>query len=321
MRLNSPRVSLSSSARKKSYFYSVTSNLSYERRFSIGTGTRCVPSSASPFSLAQQFTIPAALKRQKASLYHSTYYLMPYRPSIPAVLTVYDLIPLRCCPGSVSPRARLFFRLAHRLAISAATRIIAISRATRDDLLAHYKIRSGRISVINLGVSTDFQPASTEAINAVRAKYSLPANFVLYLGINKPHKNLARLVEAWRKVSEKKPANGSVLVIAGHWDKRYEEVPNLIERAGLQACVRLLGPVASSDLPALYSAARLFVFPSLYEGFGLPVLEAMACGTPVACSDIPALKEWAARRRPTSIPSSSAALLRSWKPSSTIRTG
>jgi len=261
-----------------------------ERRFSIGTGARCVPSSVSPFSLAQQFTIPNLLKKQKASLYHSTYYLMPYRAGVPTALTVYDLIPLRCS-SSLSPKARLFFRLAHRLAVSAATRIIAISRATQDDLLAHYKIPAGRISVINLGVSAHFRPASSEAVNAVRAKHSLPANFALYVGINKPHKNLVRLVDAWRQISDRKPAGGAVLVIAGHWDRRYEEVPDMIRQAELQASVRVLGPVAPIDLPPLYSAARLFVFPSLYEGFGLPVLESMACGTPVACSDIRALRE------------------------------
>jgi len=254
-------------------------------------GTTCLTTPVSPFSLRQQFTIPRLLRQQRIDLYHSTYYLMPYRTGIPTVLTVYDLIPIRC-PGAVSGKTALLFRLFHRLALSAATRIIAISGATRDDLVAHYKLPKAQIRVISLGVSAPFSPAPRSEIDRLLEKYSLPAGFVLYVGINKPHKNLATLVQAWGRLKE----NGSgppLLVICGPWDPRYPQALALIEKLGLKAFVRVLGPVVPADLSGLYSAARLFVFPSLYEGFGLPVLEAMACGAPVACSDIPALREGA----------------------------
>jgi len=243
--------------------------------------------SVSPFSLRQQLTIPRLLKRHDIDVYHSTYYLMPYRPVVPTVLTVYDLIPA-LFPSSVGLRARLFFRLTHRLALGASTVVIAISRTTGQALATHYRLPPEKIQVIHLGVAERFKPASTEAIQTVRTKYGLPSDFALYVGINKPHKNLERLVRSWQKAFRD---TSRLLIIAGPWDSRYDDVRRLLQRPEVQSNVRLIGPVNDADLPILYSAARLFVFPSLYEGFGLPVLESMACGTPVACSDIPALRE------------------------------
>ncbi|VAW43196.1 Glycosyl transferase, group 1 [hydrothermal vent metagenome] len=108
--------------------------------------------------------------------------------------------------------------------------------------------------------------------------------------MNKPHKNLLRLITAWRTVVEQYPDAPS-LIIAGAWDKRYESVKTAVSQHNLTKKVRFLGPIPNNDLPALYSGATLFVFPSLVEGFGLPVLEAMACGTAVACSNSSSLPE------------------------------
>jgi len=118
---------------------------------------------------------------------------------------------------------------------------------------------------------------------------------VLYLGSNKPHKNLERLVEAWALLQPRgsAPAAGQPvpLVIAGAWDDRFPEARRRAEALSLGAQIRWLGPAPEADLPALYSGALLFVFPSLHEGFGLPVLEAMACGAPVVCSNSSSLPE------------------------------
>jgi alpha-1,3-rhamnosyl/mannosyltransferase len=114
---------------------------------------------------------------------------------------------------------------------------------------------------------------------------------VLYLGSNKPHKNLVRLIEAWRIVTSSFQLPASCLIVAGVWDERYPEVKLRAAELGLGDRVIFLGPVAESDLPALYSGATLFAFPSIYEGFGLPVLEAMACGVPVVCSNVSSLPE------------------------------
>ena len=136
---------------------------------------------------------------------------------------------------------------------------------------------------IPLAPAPQFRPQPPPAIDRLRQPYQLPEQFALYLGINKPHKNLARLVEVWQQIRTEMP-----LVIAGAWDPRYEQ---LRTGAAGSARIRFLGRVPDSDLPALYSACRLFVFPSLYEGFGLPVVEALACGAAVACSNTSSLPE------------------------------
>lgn len=239
----------------------------------------------SPFGLRQQVVLPRWLRRQQAAVYHSPYYLMPYRPRVPTVVTIYDLIPL-LLPHTVSARARLLFRLTTRLALAAAEAVIAISHATRRDLLAAFALDPQRVHVIPLAADPMFHPATADAIAAVRARYALPERFLLYLGINKPHKGLPELIDAYTKIGA-----DWQLVIAGAWDERYPAVRKLIATRGLAQRVRLLGRVPAADLPALYSAATLFVFPSHYEGFGLPPLEALACGTPVACADNSSLPE------------------------------
>jgi glycosyltransferase involved in cell wall biosynthesis len=281
-----------------------------------------IPLAASPFSLRQQWIVSRLLRdlRPNASshreaafssvIYHSPYIAMPYLPGVPALLTVYDLIPLRY-PEHSTPRARLFVRWMTRLALRAARHVIAISEFTRRDYLAEFALSPERISAIPLAADPAFSPQPPEALAAVRQRYSLPAQYVLYLGSNKPHKNLTRLVEAWHVANgewQMAPSGGRWqtpglrfgasagvencrLVIAGAWDARYPEARQRAEVLGLADSVQWLGPVPEADLPALYAAAMAFVFPSLYEGFGLPVLEAMACGTPVICSNTSSLPE------------------------------
>lgn len=252
-----------------------------------GERVQMVDVSCSPFSLCQQWVIPRLLRRLKADLYHSPYYLMPYWSGVPTILTVYDTIPL-LFPEHVSARARWLFRWIMALALRSTTRIIAISQTTQRDLHKAFRIASNRTTVIPLAPDPAFYPRPSEEIEAIRRKYALPKAFILYVGSNKPHKNLVRLVEAWALLTEYGTRN--TLVIAGAWDPRYPEARLLAERLGLEN-IRWLGSVPEADLPALYSAAALFVFPSLYEGFGLPVLEAMACGVPVVCSNTSSLPE------------------------------
>jgi alpha-1,3-rhamnosyl/mannosyltransferase len=253
------------------------------------TAVRLLPVGASPFSLAQQWALPRLLRHLSADLYHSAYFLMPYAPSpegVPTLLTVYDLIPL-LLPQQSTLRARLLVRWAVRLALRAAQRVIAISEATRRDFLAHFRLQPEKIQAIPLAADPAFHPQLPDCVVAARARYHLPERYLLYLGSNKPHKNLVRLVEAWALLQPQ----SMPLVIAGAWDDRY---PDARQRAGalsLAGQIHWLGAVPEVDLPALYSGALLLVFPSLYEGFGLPVLEAMACGTPVVCSNSSSLPE------------------------------
>jgi alpha-1,3-rhamnosyl/mannosyltransferase len=214
---------------------------------------------------------------------------MPYRPKIPTVLTVYDLIPL-IFPDYVSTQARLFFYLTTKLALRTANILIAISQSTKQDYLNRFRISPEQVKVIPLAVSSDFHPQPRGLITRIRERYNLPPKFLLYVGINKPHKNLLRLIDAWSLLM-RETIGDYYLCIAGEWDERYEMPKRKVARLGLEEQVKFLGPIREEDLPGLYAAAVGFVFPSLYEGFGLPVLEAMACGTPVACSNISSLTE------------------------------
>lgn len=250
------------------------------------SGVRLVESGASPFSLRQQWTVPAALRSAGAEVYHSAYYVMAYRSGLPTVLTMYDLIPL-LFPQYTSARARLLFRWMAGAALRSAARVIAISGATRDDVLATYRVAPEKVAVVPLAADPVFCPQPSAAVRTAAEGYGLPGEYVLYLGSNKPHKNLVGLIRAWSRIQP----TALPLVIAGAWDDRYPESRQEADALGMGDQVRFLGPVPDSDLPALYSGASLFVFPSEYEGFGLPVLEAMACGTPVVCSNESSLPE------------------------------
>jgi alpha-1,3-rhamnosyl/mannosyltransferase len=255
---------------------------------------------ASPFSIRQQWAVPRLIRQLGAAVYHSPYFLMPYLPGVPSVVTCYDLIPL-IYPQYFSATQRLIFRVAHMLAVRTARRVLAISEASKTDLLRTFGIDTARVVVTPLAADSHFTPQPAESITAVRRKYALPEHYVLYFGSNKPHKNLTRLVKAWKMQNVESRfarASGTAcrmqnveLVIGGHWDQRHTDAKLAVEESGLKDEVKFIGPVADIDLPALYSGALLFVFPSLYEGFGLPALEAMACGTPVACSNTSSLPE------------------------------
>ncbi len=252
-----------------------------------GERVRVVDVPLSPFSLRQQWAVPRLLARLETDLYHSPYYLMPYRPGVLTILTVHDLIPL-LFPRQSTLQARLLFRWTTALALRAARHMIAVSDATRQDMMRCFRVSAEKVSIIPEAADPAFYPRSSAEVEALRRRYGLPGSFVLYVGSNKPHKNLTRLVEAWARITEYGIRN--TLVLAGPWDPRYPEPRLRAEQLGVEN-IRWLGPVPEADLPALYSAATLFVFPSLYEGFGLPVLEAMACGTPVACSSTSSLPE------------------------------
>ncbi|GAB4193403.1 MAG: hypothetical protein OHK0022_08250 [Roseiflexaceae bacterium] len=208
--------------------------------------------------------------------------------------TLYDIIPRRF-PAEASPNARLMFDTLTSLALRFSQRLIAISQSARDDFAAAYGIPPARIAVTPLAADPRFRPLPAAELAAVRARYSLPERYILTLSSNKPHKNLPALVEAYALLlaeeNSKLNTQNSKLIIAGHWDPRYPEARATAERLGLGERVQFLPGVADADLPALYGAAELFVYPSRYEGFGLPPLEALACGLPVVCGGGSSLPE------------------------------
>jgi glycosyltransferase involved in cell wall biosynthesis len=241
----------------------------------------------SPFALAQQWRVRSIVRHARATLYHCAYYLMPYAPGAPSIVTCYDLIPL-IYPHYFTATQRLIFRTAHFLALHTSRVILAISEATKNDLVRFFKVDPRRIVVTPLAADSHFKPPSRAAIDRVRQQHALSDRYVLYFGSNKPHKNVPHLIKAFARLGIKDRAD---LVIAGQWDERYPQTKDLVEQLNLKDRVRFIGPVQDDDLPALYGGAEVFVFPSEYEGFGLPVLEAMACGAPVVCSNRSSLPE------------------------------
>ncbi|MBI3241684.1 MAG: glycosyltransferase family 4 protein [Chloroflexi bacterium] len=225
-------------------------------RFEIGGLRRESFSVRSPLA---QIDVP--LKSRGADVYYSPYYLMPYMLPCPAVVTLYDATPL-LGPG-LPPLAKLAYRLAHRLAGVAAKRVIVLSQSAREEIAA-LGVPREKMHVCPPGLDPKFRPATRDETERVRQKYDLPDEFWLCFGSRKWHKNTGAAVEAMR---------GRTLLIVGH-----------ASRGNLPY-------VAEEDLPAVYSASRGLMFPSLCEGFGLPVVEAMACGTPVVCLPAPGVKE------------------------------
>jgi len=199
------------------------------------------------------------------------------------VVTIHDLGYLSY-PECHPPRQRLYLRLSTIWNARAAAMILADSQWTRNDLIERLRVPSEKIAVAYPGVSAEFEPQPAQRIEAVSGRYHLPERYLLYVGTVQPRKNLARLVDAHALVREAPP-----LVLAGAPGWLSGQLISKIKAAG--ARVHLLGYVDDSDLPALISGADALVLPSLYEGFGIPVLEAMACGTPVMASCTSSLPE------------------------------
>ena len=221
------------------------------------------------------------------ALFHATDHLLPYFRRIKSVFTLHDLIFI-FHPETHKPLNRWFLTLMMPRFLRAADAVIAVSECTKRDAVRFYGIPEEKITVIYEGVNPRFRPASPETIASVRARYNLPEHFILYVGTIEPRKNLTALLEAFHHLLA---THDLRLVIVGKKGWLYEGFFLRLRELGLEDRVIFTGYVPDEDLPAIYSAAELFVFPSLYEGFGLPVLEAMACGVPVICSNTSSLPE------------------------------
>jgi len=197
-------------------------------------------------------------------------------------------------PECYVPGFRSYLEQAVSRAVRRATQILADSESTRYDLIELLDVEPRRVTVLYPGVEARFRPVrETEVLARVRARYVLPDRFVLGLGTLQPRKNFVGLIEAFAQLlaHSQGGVNSIQLVIAGGEGWLAQDVPAAIDRWGLKDRVRIVGFVQDVDLPALYSLASAFAFPVLYEGFGLPVLEAMACGTPVVAADNSSLPE------------------------------
>ncbi len=223
-------------------------------------------------------------------LFHATDHLLPRVTRLKSVFTLHDLV-FRFYPHTHKPLNRWFLTLMMPRFLNAADAVIAVSESTKRDAIQLYGIDEAKITVIYEGVTDHFRRASPQAMAAVRRKYGLPDEFILSVATIEPRKNLTSLLEAYHALRDEVSLG---LVIVGKKGWLYSDFFNRLGELGLEHDVLFPGFVPDEDLPALYSAADLFVFPSLYEGFGLPVVEALACGTPVVTSNAASLPEVAA---------------------------
>jgi glycosyltransferase involved in cell wall biosynthesis len=246
-----------------------------------------------PTLLWDQWRLPFALAAEHVDLFYSPYYKVPLTTPIPVVSQVLDLMHL------VFPLYKLELGFAGRFALSLygracalkARSVITDSQHAKRDIMRLLKIEEHKIKVIPLGVAARYAPVKEKDIlSLVRNGLRLPQKYVLYLGNFKPHKNVETLVLAFKRICKIVPDHR--LVLAGPMDAHGKRIRQLVIQEDMADRVVFTGTIREKDRPeALMSMADAFVFPSLYEGFGLPPLEAMACGTPVICSQAASLPE------------------------------
>lgn len=227
----------------------------------------------------------------RVALYHATDFTLP--PTLPqtrTLLTVHDLSFVRV-PETASPPLKAYLDAVVPRSVRRADHVLADSQATCDDLAALYDVPRSKITVLLSGVDTRFAPVSDSAeLNRVRERYALPHSpFILSVGTVQPRKNYVRLIEALAILRAEYPSLS--LVIAGGRGWLEDPIYEALDRFNLRGAVTFTGFADDVDLPAIYTLAHVVALPSLYEGFGLPVLEAMACGTPVVTSNVSSLPE------------------------------
>lgn len=237
--------------------------------------------------LWEQLVAPFALAQLRPALFHGMAFAVPLVWRGPSIVTVHDLSFIRWPEHLTAPR-RAYLALITRLSAHRSQRVIAVSQSGKDEIRQLLGIPADKIDVIYNGVGADFRPHTAEELRNFRARHNPPERYLFYLGTLEPRKNLETLLRAYAKLPQR---NAVKLVLAGGRGWMYDSIPALIEALELTDNVILPGYLASNLLPMWYSAADIFVYPSLYEGFGMPLLEAMACGAPVIASDASALPE------------------------------
>jgi len=237
--------------------------------------------------------LPSYLRRTSTALFHGTNFEVPLRGKCPSVITIHDLSLLL---HSSTHEARAVLRASVRLPRMArnARLVITDSEQVRREVCEQLGIEPGKVKAIPLAPQASFVPAPAEVAAEARRRLGIDDEFVLYAGTIEPRKNLVTLLKAFEEVlrtTELRPQ----LIIAGKVGWKQNELLQNLEKSGFKDRIKLVGYVTEADLRALYSSCRAFVYPSIYEGFGLPPLEAMACGAPVIASAVPSVTNGVAR--------------------------
>lgn len=240
--------------------------------------------------LWEQFVLPELVQRYQVEVLHSPHYTTPIFNSSHSVVTVCDMT-FFLYPKMHGIMKRVFFQQMMQISSKRADRIIAISESTGKDLLHLLGVTPDKIHTVLLAADDNFRPiGDCVKVGKICRRYGLqPGEFFLYVGTLEPRKNVPALLHAYKDLLDS--GIQERLVIVGKKGWMFENIFATMQILGLENKVIFTGYVPDEDLPYLYNGARLFVYPSLYEGFGLPVLEAMACGTPVVTSNVSSMPE------------------------------
>jgi len=252
-----------------------------------------VVESSAGYSLREHVSLPLKLRSLGAELLHSPHYVRPLLCTIPSVVTIHDCIHLLFPQYLPNRMAFRYARFVMGSAIRNSSIVFTVSEASRADILRFYPSTDpAKVHVVPNAIDAELlvDPGEAER-ERVRERYQIRGRFVLFAGNVKPHKNLERLIRAFARVRCQEGNEDLRLVLIGDDVSRYASLRRTADEAGVRQEVRFFGFVPHETLAALYRMATVFAFPSLYEGFGLPPLEAMACGTPVVTSRISSLPE------------------------------
>lgn len=240
--------------------------------------------------LWEQLDLPGQVRRSGAQLFHAPVNVLPERMPLPSIVTIHDLAFVRY-PEFFRPTRRVYQRIFTERSARRAAVIIAVSEATRQDIISAFHIPPQRVRVIYPSVGPDFQPEPDPArLAAFRARHGLPPRYLLYLGTLEPRKNLVTLVDAYARLLSEVPSSPP-LILAGAKGWYYQPLFDRVRALGLERNVTFAGYVSREEQALWYAGAALFLYPSLYEGFGLPVVEALACGVPTLTSNGSSLPE------------------------------
>lgn len=246
------------------------------------------------YSVREQFELPRILRRHNVDLLHSPHFLLPLVRPCPAIATIHDVIYLACPEDLPSRAGRLYYKAMMNACGRMATRLITDSEFSKKEIVRYLHADPAKVEVIYPSVDAGFNRVEdTAQLSAVRARYDLDRDFILCVGIYKQRKNHARLLRAFQRVV--KNGSDAKLVIAGPMEEGESLLRRLAGELGIAGQVVFTGFVDDNTLCALYSTASGCICPSMYEGFGFTALEAMACGTPVACSSATSLPEVAGK--------------------------
>lgn len=235
----------------------------------------------------EQLFAPLLLRQSGADLFHGTLNVVPLACPIPSVVTIHDLAFIRF-PQTFRAYNRIYLDLATRTTVRRATRILAVSEYTKREVVGLLGVPPERVLVTPNAARSHFRPPDPLALEQFRQRRNLPDRFVFYVGTLEPRKNLTTLLDAYSQVARDHQAP---LLIGGGKGWLYQPIFARLEELGLRDRVHFVGYIDEDELPLWYAAARVFVFPSIYEGFGMPPLEAMACGTPVVTANSASLPE------------------------------